>query len=180
MRQFTYDFTSDHVSSWSQLLRKFRGSPEVHGLEIGCFEGRSSIWFLENILQHDTSLLTCIDPSFPLVFHHNISQFGEKVEFIEQKSELALRNQSLVFDSIHFVYIDGNHSSANVLQDAVLSFPLLIRGGVMIFDDYLWKSRSPNDARSMPRLAIDAFLSVFGDRLLLRHKGWQVAVERIR
>ena len=36
------------------------------------------------------------------------------------------------------IYIDGSHTAADVLTDAVLAFQLLRVGGVMIFDDYLW------------------------------------------
>lgn len=37
-------------------------SQEIHMLEIGSFEGRSTVWFLENILQNKNSHITCIDP----------------------------------------------------------------------------------------------------------------------
>ncbi len=179
-QRFTCDFTTDHVNVWFQLLRKFCGRPKIHGVEIGCFEGRSSIWFLKNILQHKTSRLTCIDPCFPSAFRKNLSSFRGKVHCLKQESQVALRDPSFTFNSIHFVYIDGNHSSPNVLEDAILAFPLLVRGGMMIFDDYRWRSRSPNKPQSMPRLAIDAFVSVFQDGLRVRHKDWQVAVERVR
>jgi hypothetical protein len=35
---------------------------EIHILEIGSFEGKSTIWFLENLLKNDKSTITCIDP----------------------------------------------------------------------------------------------------------------------
>lgn len=59
---FTRDLTAPFSRRWASLLEKFSGRPNVHGMEIGCLESRSSIWFLENILQHESSHLTCIDP----------------------------------------------------------------------------------------------------------------------
>jgi predicted O-methyltransferase YrrM len=179
VQQFTVDFTTDHVGMWLQMLKRFCGRPKIHGVEIGCFEGRSSVWFLENILQHKTSRLTCIDPIFPLAFKNNLAPFSNRVHCMRQKSQVALRNQMFKFNSIHFVYVDGNHSSPSVLEDAILAFPLLVRGGLLIFDDYRWRSNTPNKPQSMPRLAIDAFTSIYQDRLRVRHKNWQVVVERV-
>jgi hypothetical protein len=34
---------------------------------------------------------------------------------------------------------DGSHRARDVLEDAVLSWPLLKVGGIMLFDDYLWQ-----------------------------------------
>ena len=61
------------------------------------------------------------------------------------------------------IYIDGSHTAADVLIDAVLAFQLLRVGGVMIFDDYLW-SMEPAlsvDPLNMPKPAIDAFAAIF-------------------
>lgn len=35
-----------------------------------------------------------------------------------------------------FIYVDGSHRSPDVIYDAILSFGLLKKGGIMIFDDY--------------------------------------------
>jgi predicted O-methyltransferase YrrM len=37
------------------------------------------------------------------------------------------------------IYIDGSHAAADVMTDAVLSYLLLNVGGVILFDDYVWK-----------------------------------------
>lgn len=36
------------------------------------------------------------------------------------------------------IYIDGSHMRVDVMMDAVLAWPLLKAGGVMVFDDYEW------------------------------------------
>ena len=50
MRQFNYTedwFTSDGLS----MINKLDENDELHFLEIGSFEGKSTIWFLDNFLQ---------------------------------------------------------------------------------------------------------------------------------
>ncbi len=50
-----------------------------------------------------------------------------------------------------------------MLTDAVMSFPLLRVGGVMIFDDYLWamEEKGSEDLLNMPKPAVDAFSNLF-------------------
>jgi hypothetical protein len=49
----------------------------------------------------------------------------------------------------------------------------------MIFDDYQWKSTTPEMPQSMPLIAIDAFVSVFKNEIRMLHQRWQVAVEKL-
>jgi hypothetical protein len=52
------------------------GTPHIQMLDIGSYEGQSTVWYLTNVLTHPTARLTCIDP-FDVpggrkVFDHNI------------------------------------------------------------------------------------------------------------
>jgi predicted O-methyltransferase YrrM len=176
--QFSRDYTTGFESKWLELLGQFAGKPNAMAIEIGCLEGRSSLWFLENILTADTSRLMCIDPQFAPAFEQNISRHRARVQMIRSTSRVALRDPALVFNSVDFIYIDGNHTAPFVLEDAILAFPLLAKGGVMIFDDYLLQSRWPHIPETMSKIAIDAFLAIYKSRLKLLHKDWQVAVEK--
>ena len=77
-----YTFTADYVSwlipIWEQYLYEFKGKENISLLEIGSFEGRSAIWFLENILTHPTSSITCVDHFLRsgVRFDHNIKVSG--------------------------------------------------------------------------------------------------------
>jgi predicted O-methyltransferase YrrM len=58
-----YEFTHN----WFQYddLEQFlpiKTDEELHILEIGSFEGKSTIWFIENLLNNKNSSITCIDP----------------------------------------------------------------------------------------------------------------------
>jgi predicted O-methyltransferase YrrM len=73
------------------------------------------------------------------------------------------------------VYIDGDHEAKSVVEDFVLSWPLVSVGGIIVLDDYEW-----NDTPLMPpRPAIDALLHVYGSRIAVLYKGWQVIVRKV-
>lgn len=194
--KFTRDFFTSNLDVWSQNLARFRNLPDLHFLEIGSFEGCSSCWLLKNVLTSDSSRLTCIDTfdfagqgpfsrqhrasetmSIEERFDYNIKLTGSahKVRKIVGFSREALR--SLPFDEFDFIYIDGSHVAADVLEDAVLSWPLLKSGGLMTFDDYEWQ-KDP-DVLRCPGIAIDAFLDVFRTRYRLIHKDYQVSIEKL-
>lgn len=62
-----YRFTSDWVTRNETLWREHLGhlqAKSVRAVEIGSFEGRATIWLLENILTHPDSRITTIDPFF--------------------------------------------------------------------------------------------------------------------
>jgi predicted O-methyltransferase YrrM len=178
-----YVFTTDYVSSmtpiWRQYIEEFRGKENVSLLEIGSFEGRSCIWFLENILTHPTSSITCVDTffrSWELIFDHNIRLSGlhDKVTKIKGASEAIL--PTLREKSFDIIYVDGSHEAVNVLMDAVASWLLLKPGGIMIFDDYEWEPDKLPEHR--PKMAVDLFLKVFQNHIGVLHKGYQIIISK--
>lgn len=190
-----YDFSTDWFSFntpvWEHFLSRFANVPELSVLEIGSWEGRSTCWLLESILTHESAKITCIDTFEGSVEHaemeenylksvgerfdFNIAKTGqpEKVTKIVGRSQEAMR--SLPLNAYDLIYIDGSHAAGDVLQDAVLAWGLLKVGGLIIFDDYDWPA--PHDYNH-PKMGVDAFLTVFGNKLKLLHVGHQVIVER--
>jgi predicted O-methyltransferase YrrM len=177
---FTKDYVSSNVSEWGRLLAVYQGQPAVRMLEIGSYEGRSTLWFLTSILTHPTSGIVCMDPfiqaSRELRFDHNIRIAGvvEKVTKRKGRSEDLLAQ--LPRDSFDIIYVDGSHQALNVLFDAVSSWFLLKTGGVLIFDDYLLDMEKPRSQRPQP--AIDLFLESFEGRYELLSKAWQVILRK--
>lgn len=174
-----------------KLLAEFKGRP-VKFLEVGSYEGRSTLWLCENILTHPDARIVCVDtfkgndemaPHEKIGiferFMYNIAPFGSKVEKImAMESGIALRSfpYAEVFD---FIYIDGCHRSRNVLEDAVLSYPLLKVGGIMLFDDY----------GSYSTIGVDAFLKCYSEsdgptgknanNIEVISKGYQLAIRKV-
>jgi len=63
-----------------------------------------------------------------------------------------------------------------VLEDAVLSFRLLKRNGIMAFDDFKWKDRASPDGT--PKLAINAFLRIYRRKITVLMKDYQVWIRK--
>lgn len=177
---FTEDYVSSHASVWQEYLAPFKGEENLRFLEVGSLEGRSAIWFLENILTHPTASITCVDPFLWRYreprFDHNIevSGFAGKVIKIKGKSEEILG--TLEEQSFDIVYIDGCHVALNVMMDAMLGWLLLKPQGILIFDDYAWQPEKLLHNR--PKMAIDAFLKVLQTRVEILHKGYQVVLKK--
>jgi predicted O-methyltransferase YrrM len=183
-RESGYSYTSDYISknldNWTRLLGEFRGQPGVQMLEIGSYEGRWAVWFLENILTHPTAGIVCIDfftrLSLSMRFDHNIdlSGAGSKVTKLKGHSDAILT--TLPLNHFDIIYVDGSHEAAPVLMDAMLCWYRLKPGGVMIFDDYLWdQEEAPSDR---PQMAIDLFLKGFEGSYDLLLKDYQVAIRK--
>ena len=79
-------------------------------------------------------------------------------------------------NTFDFVYVDGGHRSIEVLEDAVLSFRLLKRKGIMAFDDFKWKYWASPDG--IPELAINAFLRIYRRKITVLRKGYQVWIRK--
>ena len=168
---FTTDWFTPNIPVWKKTLSNFEGQPNIRYLEIGVFEGRAFLWMLENILTHPTSRATGIDPFYrkeleprlydnleieelELIFFDNleISGLGNKAQIIKGFSQVELRK--LPLHSFDIIYIDGDHDTSAVLNDAFLSWPLLKEGGILIFDDYKYDMNNPPKKRPFPRLDI--------------------------
>jgi predicted O-methyltransferase YrrM len=188
---FSTDWVSFHVDLWRRTFGHLAGWPGMAILEVGCFEGRATVWMLKTLLTDPSARITCVDTfagSFehPLMgldlngiearFDHNIRTSGdaEKVSKLKGRSGDVLRRLDL--NSFDLAYIDGSHLARDVLEDAVLAFGLLKSAGFMIFDDYNW-DRLRDDPRH-PRFGIDAFLKVYAAELAVRHVGYQVIVQK--
>jgi predicted O-methyltransferase YrrM len=110
------------------------------------------------------------------VFDWNMAQAGatEKVTRIKGLSGNVIRAwEPEIFD---FIYIDGSHNAADVLEDAVLSWRLLKPGGILTFDDYEWRWYS--DPKYQPKMAIDAWMQIHEDKYDLVRKEYQVTVRK--
>jgi predicted O-methyltransferase YrrM len=176
MRRFTSDWVSEHLDNWTAWLAPFSHKPNATGLEIGSYEGRSAIWFLEHILTGHGSHLTCIDKQHHECFDDNTVSFRDRLTFICGQSFDVLRSGRFNTETFDFAYVDGSHKAPDVLQDTVLVFPMIRRGGVMILDDYRW--HPTDDETSRPQIAIDAFLRVTIGQYDVLHIGEQVALRK--
>jgi predicted O-methyltransferase YrrM len=176
----SYDFTADwfsgNIPTWTKIVWAFK--PRFV-LEIGSYEGRSAVWLINN-----TPLLTlhCVDiwedAEIEARFDSNVKYALSRtpaVAFTKLKmpsSEALISLRAGIGRKFDLIYIDGSHTAPDVLSDAVLAWPLLNVGGVMIFDDYLWRSKpdaldiaAKQNPLDEPKIAIDAFINVYQQKL---------------
>jgi predicted O-methyltransferase YrrM len=188
--RFTFDWVAPHASAWANDLAHLKDKPYVRGLEIGCFEGQSTCWWLDNILTDPSSGLTCVDPFaipmdstllryFERYFDHNViaSGAGERVTKLVGNSQVLLR--TLPPSHFDFVYVDGSHRVGDVLQDAVLDWTVLKPGGTAMFDDYdLVDDVAVGLSARAPGRALDAFVSILGASATIMRRDWQLILRK--
>ena len=182
--EFTDDWTSDNFGIWSQVFDD-HGKSFREGLEIGSFEGRSAIFFLEYLPKLH---LTCVDlfeytseyfaKGKPWVkFDKNLSKYAGRYEKVISVSANALAEFASKGRKFDFIYIDGSHTRDDVFVDALLSWKLLRVSGVLIFDDYFWGWHFKPSER--PKEAIEYFIYSHFDELIILHKGSQFIVKKV-
>jgi predicted O-methyltransferase YrrM len=193
---FTADWFTNGLINFEYVKSRMESLP-ASILEIGCHEGRSTCWMLENLLTKDGTI-TCVDPfaNEPLsafkndhapasnlieqVFRHNTDLARSPEQTIRLMPTLSfyalaeLITEKAQFD---FIYVDGSHSADEVLADAVMAFGLLKNNGYMIFDDYLWKDAV--DSLDRPKMSIDAFVNMFQKRIEVKMINYQYIIQKV-
>lgn len=185
LRQYNFseDWFSNNPPIWLNIFKQhnININDSINILEIGAFEGRSTCWISDNLLNNDNSRMMVID-TFEGSSEHTIQQkedlqnkffknimlskHPEKTHVIVGSSKDVLPKliiKNILFD---FIYVDGDHSPDGVLNDGILSFILLKKGGVIIFDDYEWVYKG-----QPVKAGITKFEQLFG--LTPIHSGWQ-------
>ena len=154
-------------------LNEFKNRP-IKYLEIGTFYGANILSVAKSYGLHDDSKLYCIDPwedyaDYPEYKDMQSSIYEKCMKNIENsgaKDKIIINrgysnNEIPKFQDCFFdiIYIDGNHEPEYVLEDAVLSFRKLKKGGIMIFDDYGW------GGPDLTQRGIDGFLSGYHKKI---------------
>ena len=159
-------------------------------LEIGSWEGRSAVFFLEFLPR---CRVTCIDTfeggaehadfdptimsSIEARFESNLASYGQRVRKIKSRSLPALDRLAQDSEAFDLIYIDGSHMRDDVLLNSVLAWRLLAPDGICIWDDYTW-GLSDRSHADRPQPAIDAFLDLHCDELQILHAQDQVIVQK--
>ena len=189
-KSFSTDWTSRFFPVWASLLASRRDAP-LEVLEIGSWEGRSAIFFLQYLRD---CRLTCIDtfrgsaehllrdkwrvelPHVEQRFDSNLAEFGGRVQKIKDTSSAALARLGAEGRRFDLVYVDGSHHSADVQADATACWPMLRDGGMVIFDDYEWTFFP--DESDRPKLGVDAFLRLQAGRYRELYRDYQLIIEK--
>lgn len=179
---FTSDWLSQNLPIWDTVIPK---TPGQRILEIGSYEGRSCIWFCESI---PDSTVTCVDTFEGSDEHYedikeglydrfteNTKRFSDRLTVLRGYSDKVLRKLEPV-EQYDIAYIDGSHYTCDVLSDAILTFPMVKSGGLIIFDDYNWPAHVGTLAN--PKLGINAFVACYEDKLEVVSVAYQLIVRK--
>ncbi len=170
-----FDITAK--ASWDAILES---GVKVHrALEIGSYEGASATYLLDRCLG---LRIDCVDnwqgaegetPEQAVEvknrFDLNIRQALEansttNVEVHQKESYIALAKMISEDRQFDFIYIDGSHYAKDVLCDACMAWRMLVPHGIMVFDDYTWRSIDLR-LQNSPKIAIDGFVNANIDQI---------------
>lgn len=164
---------------WDALLSPYvitQPAQPIHVLEIGAFEGVATTWFLNNLCsRHARSSITAVDtwqgsPEYVGVNFREVERTFDEAILSTGRQDQCIKLKGRSFDVLaqlltqvprpryHIIYVDASHESRDVIADAVMSWAMLVPGGMMIFDDYRWNKLTPR--YFTPKVAIDAFISI--------------------
>lgn len=189
--KFTQDWFSHNIPNFQQVKHELKSVERI--LEIGAFEGKASCWMLQNMLNTDGHLyvIDTFEGSEEHVgldtttlrdtFNQNITEARKETQgvYVYQKpSYVGLAG--LIHDGFSerfdFIYVDGSHTAPDVLTDACMAFGLLRKGGIMLFDDYMWMGIP--ELLHRPKAAIDFFTTIFSEKCVVRMVGYQLAIQK--
>jgi predicted O-methyltransferase YrrM len=179
----TWFLDSEIKNSLFQFLDK---SKENKILEIGCFEGLSSVFFADNFLDNPISNLTCVDPFLSINNndHKQFLQNNEEINFdfnisICKNSDRIIINKTtsdIFFENnnqtYNFIYIDGCHKPDFIKRDMENSFNILEKNGIMWMDDY-----GGGDGIQIKN-TMNEFLEKYRCQYELIHIGYQLAIKK--
>ena len=150
--RFTEQWFHPNVALRTELYKYLDPNKELNILEIGNFEGLSSCFLSDNYLNHNDSMLHCVDPFFisgtvegitskciteetEKMFLENIAKSKNYKKIIVNKktSDDFFKNNNVLYD---LIYVDGNHEKEYIKRDIINSFSHIKKGGIIWFDDY--------------------------------------------
>ena len=163
---------SAEIVSKSERYRQFQFKREEKRIivEIGVYEGASTCWWSDNLLDHPESQLYSIDPFTGSEEHHaseSIRRLLPQLEATARRNIALSKNSSKVHvikgcswdvfpvlaqfldQKVDILYIDGAHDAVSICRDSSLYYPLVKKGGLIIWDDFA----NPDCQRSISGVA---------------------------
>lgn len=200
--KFTETWFDIAISGWEQLLPPMK-SEIKNVLEVGCYEGRATVWLCENIL-NDSS----IEYNYDIVdtfggslnesgmlgtkerlegdnfiesnFNHNISFFPNINFNISKGFSQEILPSFTQEEKYDLIYIDASHRADDTFVDAYYAHKMLKVGGIIIFDDYGWKDPTNMHQVNSPQLGIEVFGTMYDKCYDVILKGYQIGFKKIK
>ena len=176
--RFSSDFTVEHGHYWWGTFKDRRENIRDY-LELGSWEGQSAVlaaWLFPQ------SAITAVDwfanQEANAAFDLNTRPFADRLEKIPGTTWEVLHRLAANGRRFDLIYIDADHRFDAVLMDTILSWPLLRKGGFLVWDDYVW-SHPAVQTRFNPKPAIDAWLATRSPQIEVMFAATQVCVRKL-
>ena len=164
---------------WEDIFGFMKTKPNVC-LEIGALYGGSSVYIIEEFCKIEGSHHYIMDINTNEYIETNIYPYGDKVTYLKGESADSFKQfQHLgkTKEFLDFVYIDGNHTSKYVLEDAVNAFYCLKNNGIMVFDDF--GGSLEQEPHMQVKTAVDSFINSYHKYLNVIYVGYQIIIQKI-
>ena len=190
-KSLSFDYFSKNTYDWIKILNEFKDK-DFKYLEIGSFEGNSTLFILNNFKK---SHVSCVDSWVQLNendgsregyehlpiskieknFDKNLYQYQSRYEKFKMRSNIFFKKNSNKFDVI---FVDGSHYAKEVFNDFRESWSILKKNGILILDDYFWARYQKLDEN--PAFAINSYLKkITNEYKIIRLSKYQLFLRKI-
>lgn len=176
--------------NFAKFLPELLGK-KVSALQVGAYTGDATAWLFENLLNsNEESSLVDVDtwegsdePDHKSIDWQSVEnvydaktksyQDSGKLCKIKTTSDKFFESNEATYD---FIYVDGDHTAASVLKDGINAVKFIKSGGIIAFDDYMWRSGKGQTFDPYP--SIDAIMTAFQEDFTIMEVGLQVWLRR--
>ena len=172
-------YFADHILLWEKVFDFLKTKSNVC-LEIGALYGGSSVYILDEFCKMDGSHHYIMDINSNEYIDINLYPYRDKVTYLKGESADSFKSFNHLGETkefLDFVYIDGNHMSKYVLEDAVNAFYCLKNNGIMVFDDF--GGGLEQEPHLQVKTAVDSFVYSYQKYLNVVYVGYQLIVQKI-
>ncbi len=188
------DWFTDSIPTWLRAIEctDLKTKNKINCLEIGSWQGLSAFFILNELKNSD---LVCVDTwegadehkdesmtTFRVLkdvedtFDHNLKKFISRITKYKGTSS-SYYEKNLSQNKFNLIYVDGSHHADDVIIDALRCFEMLCEGGLLIFDDYLWKYYDKDIDN--PAGAINKFLKIKKHQVKILCFDYQLAIKKV-
>lgn len=157
-----------HIPSWMIIFKKklkIDFSKEYKILELGSFEGLSTVFFLKNFnnsIVYSVDSFT-FDENNDLDTSQNFALFKKNTDSFKSRLRINILRTDDFFaqnlETFDIIYVDAFHRYDYLIKDAINSFKFLNKGGILIFDDFMWNRYV--DINDYPAKAVIEFYNLY-------------------